>query len=229
MAYLGLETIRRGNSAACIKDIFAIHFPQAHTVLDCTYGAGRFWKWDHTLTVTGVDIDPPGPVSLVADYRQLPFSHGQFDVMVFDPPFLFGQSKGLRRVIGTRRFFAGAEAAGIEDRINSKIHIQLPKNPVDLIENHYRRIFEQVGIAKQGLICKGQNLIVGAKPDFWLINMINLAREMGLGDPADYLIQMSSASRMVDPRWQHQHHFRRRDAWYVVWKHASSNHRHDRQ
>jgi hypothetical protein len=154
MPYLGLETIRRGNSADCIQDIFTIHFPDARTVIDTTYGAGRFWKWNHNLTVHGVDIDPPGPVTVVADYRQLPFQQGQFDVMVFDPVFIF--SKGIRRVIGTKRFFRGAEDVEVARRQHSKISLAKPKNPEDLLA-HYRRIFEQRTIATKGLILKGQD------------------------------------------------------------------------
>ena len=214
MAYLGLESIRRGNTAQCVQDIFTLHFPDAKKVLDCTYGAGRFWNWPHNLAVTGVDIDPPARCSVVADYRNLPFPTGSFDVMTFDPPFIF--SKGLRRVIGTKRFFMGAEAAAPEDRIYSAESLQLPKNPTDLLE-HYKRIFEQAGISKQGLILKGQDLIVN-KPDWWCFNVMDMAENMGLGMPADILIQHSPAARMKDPRWKNQYHFRRAHCYYIIYK-----------
>lgn len=214
MAYLGLETIRRGNTAACVRDIFTIHFPDAQTVLDTTYGAGRFWKWNHELKVTGVDIDPPGPVSLVGDYRDLPFSPGSFDVMCFDPPFIF--SKGLRRVIGTKRFFMSAEQADPEHRTWASQTLQLPRNPVDLL-SHYRRIFDQRHIANRGLIVKGQDLIV-SRPDWWSFHVYNLAIEMGLGEPTDILIQHSPAARMRDPRWKNQYYFRRSHCFYMIWK-----------
>jgi len=214
--YLGLETIRRGNTAQCVQDIFQLHFPDAKRVLDCTYGAGRFWKWDHQLQVTGVDVDPPGEVTVRGDYRNLPFQDGQFDVMCFDPPFIF--SKGLRRVIGTKRFFMGAEAAEIkpEDRTHANNPIMLPKGPEDLLA-HYRRIFEQRNIATSGLILKGQDLIVN-KPDWWSYNVMKLAEEMGMGMPKDILIQHSPAARMRDPRWKNQYHFRRAHCLYIIYK-----------
>lgn len=214
MAYLGLETIRRGNTAACVQDIFQLHFPTAQTVLDCTYGAGRFWKWDHNLRVIGMDIDPPGPVTIQADYRNIPLPENSVDVMCFDPPFIF--SKGLRRVIGTKRFFMGAEAAAPEERTHSATGLMLPRNPADLLD-HYRRIFEQRAIAKQGLILKGQDLIV-SKPDWWSFNVMQMARDIGLGMPADILIQHSPAPRMKDPRWKNQYHFRRSHCLYLIYK-----------
>ena len=221
MSYLGLESIRRGNTAQCIQDIFQLHFPGAESALDCTYGAGRFWKWDHEailghpLRITGVDIDPPGPVDVVADYRSLPFPERSFDVMCFDPPFIF--SKGLRRVIGTKRFFMGAEAARPEDRTHSGHQLHMPRNPTDLL-THYRRVFEQSNIARQGLICKGQDLITGTNRDFWSFNVIDMAINMGIGYPSDYLLQMSPAPRMKDPRWRVQKNFRTRHCTYLVWK-----------
>lgn len=212
--YLGLESIRRGNTAACVKDIFTLHFPQAKTVLDATYGAGRFWRWPHALDVTGVDIDPPGPVSTVADYRALPFPEGAFDVMCFDPVFIF--SKGIRRVIGTKRFFRGAEEASPEARTHSATALEKPRNPADLLE-HYRSIFLQRRIARSGLIVKGQDLIVN-KPDWWSFHIYNLALSMGMGEPADILIQHSPAHRMVDPRWKNQYYFRRAHCFYMIYK-----------
>lgn len=217
MSYLGLETIRQGNSAACIQDIFTIHFPVAQTVLDATYGKGRFWSWPHNLHIVGVDIDPPGPVSLVADYRNLPFPQRSFDVLVFDPVFIF--SRGIRGVMGTKGFFRGAEAALPQDRIHSKVALCKPKNPADLL-NHYRCIFEQAHIATQGLICKGQDLITGTSRDYWSVNVINMARDMGLGWPKDILIQHSPAARMTDPRWKQQYHFRTSHCFYIVWAYA---------
>lgn len=219
MAYLGLETIRRGNTAACLQDIFRIHFPQARNVLDATFGKGRFWNWDHNLQIIGTDIDAPtdDPRCIRANYMDLPFQNGSFDVLCFDPPFIF--TRGLRAVIGTKRFFMGAEATAYEGRRWSKDQLTMPRNPIDLLA-HYRRVFEQRGIATQGLILKGQDLIT-SKPDWWSFNVFNLAKEMGLGEPADILLQHSPASRMRDPRWKNQYHFRRAHCTYLIYKWAA--------
>lgn len=213
--YLGLQTIRRGNTAQCVQDIFQLHFPEAKTVLDCTFGAGRFWKWDHNLKVTGVDIAPLKEGIIQADYRNLPFGAGSVDVMCFDPVFIF--TKGIRRVIGTKRFFEGREDVPPEQRTHSNSQLDMPRSPSDLLA-HYRRIFEQRVIAKQGLILKGQNLIVTTKRDYWLYNVMKLAEEMGMGMPDDYLIQHSPATRMIDPRWKTQRKFRTAECFYLIYR-----------
>ena len=222
MAYLGLETIRRGNTAQCVEDIFRIHFPDAKSVIDCTFGAGRFWKWDHQLDVTGLDIDPPevskdDPRLIIADYREIPFEEGSFDVLCYDPPFIF--SRGISAVQGTQRFFMGAEVQGYENRRWSKEHIVKPKNPADLLA-HYRRIFEQRNVATKGMILKGQDLVVSKDVDWWSFNIFNLGKEMGLGEPTDILIQHSPAHRMSDPRWKNQWRFRRAHCFYIIYRWA---------
>lgn len=213
MAYLGLETIRRGSTAACIQDIFQVHFPQARTVLDATYGMGRFWRWParevlgHDLIVTGVDCAPPPCVPIPAgglyqyDYRHLDhlFRPGQFDVLCFDPPFIF--TRGLLRLMGTRRAFTGTGG---------------PRNPAELVA-HYRRLFEQAALARQGLILKGQDLVLRT-PDWWSFRIYELARAMGLGEPEDILIQQSPQPRLRDPRWTRQRYFRRSHCLYLIYK-----------
>lgn len=215
MAYLGLETIRRGKSSACVQDIFTLHFPNAHDVLDVTYGKGRFWDWDHQLAVTGCDIDPQSPAITHCDYRELPFDPQQFDVLCFDPPFIF--TPGINRIIGTKRFFLGAENVEAADRTHARAELAKPANPADLMA-HTRRVIEQAKvIARQGLIIKGQDLIVN-KADWWSYNTMKAAEELGIGLPADILIQHSPAHRMADPRWKNQYHFRRAHCLYLIWK-----------
>ena len=216
MSYLGLETIRRGYSSDCIRDILTLHFPNAKTVLDCTYGKGRFWQWDHQLAITGVDIDPIDQPGIIrADYKALPFLPQSFDVMVFDPPFIF--SPGISRIMGTRGFIRGVKPLEADKNERwTATNLVRAKNPQDLL-THHRRIFEQRYIARQGLILKGQDLIVN-KPDWWSFNVMELARAHGMGMPADVLLQYSKAARMKDPRWKVQKHFRRSHAIYLIYK-----------
>lgn len=227
MAYLGLETIRRGKTSQCVQDIFTIHFPNAHDVLDVTYGKGRFWDWDHQLAVTGCDIDPQSPAVTHCDYRELPFDPQQFDVLCFDPPFIF--TPGINRIIGTKRFFLGAESrkadfdgadgnGARQVKYEAASHeLTKPKNPADLLDHTRQVIVQARTIARQGLIIKGQDLIVN-KADWWSYNTMRVAVDEGIGLPADMLIQHSPAHRMADPRWKNQYHFRRAHCLYLIWK-----------
>lgn len=224
MAYLGLETIRRGKTSECVQDIFQIHFPTAKTVVDSTYGLGRFWDWDHNLRVFGVDVEPQDGCAVLGTYEKLPFLRQSVDVLCFDPPFIF--TPGINRIIGTKRFFLGAESrqsdftddAAREQKYQAASHeLRKPKNPAQLLRQATRVMLAARRIARQGCILKGQDLIVN-KPDWWMFNVMKKAEQIGLGMPKDILIQHSPAHRMRDPRWKNQYHFRRSHCYYIIYK-----------
>ena len=53
-----LYTIEDGTSAQAVARLLAVLFPDARTVLDATYGHGRFWDGTAPVEVTGMDLDP---------------------------------------------------------------------------------------------------------------------------------------------------------------------------
>lgn len=89
MAYLGIESVIRGNSAKCIEAIFKIHFPDAKQVADLTWGQGRFWNWDNSPHVIGLDADTRGGAHIQSEYQHVPLKDQCVDVAAFDPPFIF--------------------------------------------------------------------------------------------------------------------------------------------
>ena len=218
--YLGLESVRHGNSAACIEDIFRIHFRDAKVVADVTWGKGRFWEWPNQAihgridppVVISLDADPRGGAKVVADYRFVPLKDKSVDVLVFDPPFIF--TPGIKRIIGIKRFFLGSEEAV---RYNEDDRVQRPKNPAELMGHTMSVMREARRVARQGVILKGQDLIVD-KPYWWsFATMANIQAWWGMM-PEDMLIQVSPEARLNDPRWKHQYHFRRRHAIYLIYK-----------
>lgn len=93
-----IEALRtEGTSAEIISDIFEMHFPDAKTVYDATYGRGTFWQWnwlERGLKLTAADLisepDSVGLLDLERFYSNRDFTEpisGQYDVIVFDPPF----------------------------------------------------------------------------------------------------------------------------------------------
>src|SRR3990167_4728636 len=107
MPYLGIQSVHPGKTSECVEKCFQIVYPDAHTVIDATYGKGRFWDWKHDLQVTGIDLAPRHRNIIQADYRQLPFTAGSCDVLCWDPMFIF--TPGIRRVMGTSRLFTNNE------------------------------------------------------------------------------------------------------------------------
>ncbi|KKN55488.1 hypothetical protein LCGC14_0581630 [marine sediment metagenome] len=213
MPYLGLETIRRGTSGACIEDCFRIIYPNAKTVADLTYGKGRFWKWpsdDMVLPdVVKLDLEPIGGAEVQASYCYVPLKDQSVEVAIFDPPFIF--SPGLRGIIGAKRFFLGV-TTGNDPRINA------PRNSKQLYQQTVVAMQEMRRIARHGMILKGQDLITSQHPNWWTYQVMNIGdRLLGLW-PEDVLLQVSPAARMRDPRWKNQYHFRRAHAYYICYR-----------
>lgn len=99
-----LYSVEVGTSAQTVAKMLRVLFPDVVTVLDATWGTGKFWgaPGDH-LSVMGLDISPHGRPDVLGDFTRLPFRDGAVDVVVFDPPFISHASKaGTSKV--DRRF-----------------------------------------------------------------------------------------------------------------------------
>lgn len=66
------------------------------SVLDATYGLGRFWTKYRPPLLTGVDLNArKSPSGESVDFRHLPFADRSFDVVVFDPPYKLNGTPSL--------------------------------------------------------------------------------------------------------------------------------------
>lgn len=77
------------SNAELIADVAALGWLRDdYTVLDTTYGHGRFWTKYRPPLLTGVDVNPSKSMTGTSvDFRNLPFPDRSFDVVVFDPPY----------------------------------------------------------------------------------------------------------------------------------------------
>lgn len=223
MAYLGLQSVRHGNSGACIEDCFRIHFPDAQLVADLTWGKGRFWKWPsddiQQPPILGLDADTRGGAIIQSDYRYVPLKNQSVDVAIFDPPFIF--SPGLRGIVGSKRFFLGSTET-TSGRFYAGPHadnrVQAPRNAKGLQRQTIQVMAQMRQLARQGMILKGQNLITDQHPNWWTYQVMEAGQMLFDMWPEDILIQVSPAARLSDPRWKNQYHFRRSEAYYIIYK-----------
>jgi len=75
------------NNSELIADVARLGYIEG-TVLDVTYGLGNFWNVYRPEHLTGCDLDPAkSPIGYSVDFRKLPFGNGEFDTVVFDPPY----------------------------------------------------------------------------------------------------------------------------------------------
>lgn len=85
------------NNAELIADVASLGWiTDDMTVLDATYGLGRFWTKYHPPLLVGIDIDPAkSPGRRSDDFRCLSFDDRAFDVVVFDPPYKLSGTPAL--------------------------------------------------------------------------------------------------------------------------------------
>jgi len=76
-----------GRNADLFPDVLRIYVPDGSSVLDATWGHGKFWTHipDQSYRLVASDVRPIADIQ--ADARQLPFHADTFDAVVFDPPY----------------------------------------------------------------------------------------------------------------------------------------------
>ena len=97
----------RINSAEACRRLVHLAFRDAHTALDLTYAAGRFWRspLPPGLAVTSNDRDPGASTDLHLDFTSTGLPSGSFELVVYDPPHVAdgGSSGIMARRYGTVR------------------------------------------------------------------------------------------------------------------------------
>jgi hypothetical protein len=78
------------SSAEATRILLHCFFRDAHTAVDLTYGAGRFWKAPHPpgLMLTSNNIDPNAPTDLHVDFTATGLPDRSYDAVIWDPPHL---------------------------------------------------------------------------------------------------------------------------------------------
>lgn len=151
------SVVRTGTSADIIRDIFALHFPNARTVLDLTFGLGVFWKWDFVAAGLTVHINDAFQVTRKADERfnllhryerdcRATGLDAEFDVVVFDPPF---------SAMGER-----SDGGEFSERYGgTRKHEGAPQNISDIVRLTLGGVLETTRLATQGIIVKTQAVV----------------------------------------------------------------------
>jgi len=197
-----LSTVEQVTNAKAVAGLLGLLLPDARTVLDMTYGRGRFWSTKHPVpvTVTGLDLDPARARDVVGDFRALDFPDGSFDVCVFDPPYQWDMGKRKPSIMGGRfGTYGSAEEARASIEAGSR---------------------EAWRVARLGVIVKVQDY-VHANRCWWLSRWVQDAMPC---EPYDFL-HLARARKLNDPKWKRQLSVRRRHATFWVWRKDGNVHR----
>lgn len=176
MARQHLARIERGTSANMVTRLLAVLLPDARTVLDSTFGSGKFWDGSATVSVVGMDLNPARARDVCADFTRLPFLDDAVDVVLFDPPYLSNTSKARTSLIGERFGSYRTEA-------ESRLAIQAGAR-------------EAWRVARIGVIVKVMEQIHGSR-------LVRMSRWVEDAVPAELfdLVYLESPAKVEDPKW----------------------------
>lgn len=92
----------RVRSDEAVRRLVHLAFRDAHTALDLTYAAGRFWRdpLPPGLAVTSNNWDPEASTDLHVDFTATGLPTGSFDLVIYDPPHV--ADGGLNGIMARR-------------------------------------------------------------------------------------------------------------------------------
>lgn len=132
-------------NGALIADVAALGWiTNEMTVLDVTYGYGKFWTVYRPPLLTGTDINPNKSDKGSVDFTNLPYQDDWFDVVVFDPPYKLSGTPSL-------------------DDFDEKYGIEMPTRWQDRMTLIVEGAAECARVAHHTVIVKCQDQVVSGK------------------------------------------------------------------
>jgi hypothetical protein len=110
-----------GENSKIFPEILRLHVPSGAKVADITYGKGVFWKNIPSNEYRLL----PSDIKTGVDCRNLPYSNGEIDCIVFDPPYMEGlyRNDGSFAGSGTHSAFRDHYSNGDRpDKLKNKWH-----------------------------------------------------------------------------------------------------------
>lgn len=161
------------SSARIVAAILRVHFPDARTALDLTYGLGGFWDGSAHVAVTGLDRDAARGVDGVADFRRLWQPPESYDVAIFDPPHVADAGDGS--LMAER--FGTEDAPGLEASVRAGC-------------------VEAWCVSRLGVIVKVTDHMHGQR----YVKMSDWVRS-GVGAPLYDEVHQTRTHALMDPKW----------------------------
>lgn len=168
-------------------------------VVDVTYGLGRFWKLWEPPMLLGTDIDPnKSPAGVSVDFRDTGYLPGEFDTVVFDPPYKFS---GTSRVSSDPGYGIGAYMS-----------------PNDRMTMIFQGVTEASRIVKPGgyVLVKCQDQVVSGKVVWQTHSIVEFARRLSVALVLQDMLHV--VSYRPQPAGTRQLHARRDYSTLLVFK-----------
>lgn len=168
-----LGSVLGGTNADLIAQLAPIYL-DGHSVLDVTYGEGKWWGRYRPERFTCHDLHKHDGV----DFRHLPEADGSVDVVCFDPPYV--PQGGM----------ATSTQADFRDRFGLVEESTPWSECFDVMADG---LTECARVASRWLLAKCSDFVTGGQFKLGHLAMVDAARAAGLGDPWDLIVHHTGA------------------------------------
>jgi tRNA G10 N-methylase Trm11 len=195
-------------NAEVFPQILKLHVPDGARVADVTWGKGVFWK-----DVPAGKYDVCGSdIKTGIDCRNLPYSGGSFDCVVFDPPYM----EGLFRRKTSHLAGSGSYGAFRESYSSASATEDGPKWHAAVVDLYVRGGKEAHRVLRRGgvLIVKCQDEVSANRQRLTHVEIINAYAEIGFIARDLFVVvrqNRPSVSRIVK-----QVHARKNHSYFLV-------------
>lgn len=201
-----LDSVFLGRDCQLLPEMLRFYAPAGACVLDCTANKRRMWKGVQIdPSPVFMDIDPSVSPDVVGDFREMPFSNGSFDVIVFDPPHIThgGSTRSAERHNASIVRAFGLTNAGSAYNISGFFEPFL---------REARRVLRPDGL----VFAKLKDNVHNHASQWILAHWINAVWACEGLTPCDLIVKRDPSAGMVDPKWQTAHHARNVHCWWAV-------------
>lgn len=201
--YEPLGSVWPGEDAELIEE-FLRFYPrrQPRRILDATVNGGRFWRGSHR-PVIGLDIETAHRPDVVADNTSMPFRHGTFDVIVYDPPHIPNQGQERSKDFNTR--------FGLGRHVSKELQYNFSHTFPPFLQEAWR-VLRAEGI----LLCKITDYVHHHRYQWAHVDLIQAARAVGFL-ACDCVVKVRKGP-IMDPKWKVAHHTRRQHCYWLVFR-----------
>lgn len=197
-----------------LEALLSLHARPEPRILDVTHNRGVMWRGLTHRHPHRLDRDPElfhlGFTDTVADFRELPFEDGSYDVIVFDPPHLTDASNGIHGAPPTMRGTGHSRYGNTAPDYRGEADVTFT---FDAFLAEARRVLEP---GSGVILAKIADQIHGQTYRWQARTLQNKAEAAGFCC-CDLMLRVSWArAGLIDPRWKRVCHVRQVHTYWLA-------------
>lgn len=184
-----------GRNAVVFSDILKLY--ATGCIADVTYGKGNFWKDNH-----GEYDRVLSDISTGTDFRDLPYEDASFQMVVFDPPYMYNPKRTVKRSVASTY------------RLNDEIDITTNEKVLKLYSDGMAECYRVLQIGGF-MVVKCQDIIQSGIQRWNHITIYEFAQQLGMYGKDLFVVVQASQPTI---RWPHQLHARKNHSYFWVFE-----------